>query len=612
MRVPQPPPSPPPGPWAQRPQGSGPWAPAHPARPASPRHATPRPPQRRALLLVLVLALLLGGTYLADSALALGRIRPGTTVGGISVGGLTPVAARARLAAAAPEIERRPLLVQADTATLSVPRERTGVRLDVTATVAAVERAASTRFLHPGRLLGFAAGKRDLPWHVRVDQPRLDAFLNQLEQRVRRPAREPALRVTNAQAQLVPGQPGRAVDRAAAAAALQRAAADPAAERVAVPVVERAPSVTPQAAQAALAKVQALLAGPVTVQHGGQQAQLQPRELAPLVRSAARGGTLRVALDPAGLDQLLRARAAFAYAAPQDATFRVSGGQVTLVPAVTGRAVDAARAAAAVLAAGQRPGRRVSLPVRPVAPKLTTDAARKLGVRERVSTFTTTFSAEDRARVTNIRLIGEAIDGTLVKPGETFSMNAATGERTAAKGYQTANVIVRGELVPGLGGGVCQAGTTVFNALFFGGFKITQRHNHSLHISHYPLGRDATLNWPDKDLKFVNDTPYGILIKATVTSSSMTVDLYSTSMGYQVRYTTSGKTNFRPPPTRFKDDPNLPAGATRVEEPGAPGFDVTVTRTVTRGGRVVRQDTFTSRYSPWTRVVVRGTGRARA
>ena len=186
-------------------------------------------------------------------------------------------------------------------------------------------------------------------------------------------------------------------------------------------------------------------------------------------------------------------------------------------------------------------------------------------------------------------------------------MNAATGERTPAKGYTTAHVIVNGEVVPGLGGGVCQAGTTMFNAAFFAGLPILERHNHSLHINHYPMGRDATLNWPGYDLKFRNDTPYGIFIRSSATDSTMNVTMYSTRMGYQVSFSTSAPYNFTPFPTRYEDDPTLPVGTQQVKASGEGGFDVTVSRTVTRNGVVVRHDTFVSHYEPWTRVIERGT-----
>ena len=199
-------------------------------------------------------------------------------------------------------------------------------------------------------------------------------------------------------------------------------------------------------------------------------------------------------------------------------------------------------------------------------------------------------------------LVGEGVEPYRAYTGQTLS-----AERTAAKGYRTAHVIRNGEIVDGLGGGVCQAGTTMFNAVFFAGLPVPERRNHSLHISHYPMGRDATLNWPGTDLKFRNDSPYGIYITGHATASTLTFTLWSTSRGYKVAFATSAASNFRAPPTRYEDDPTLPKGEEVVEESGASGFDVTVSRTVTNGGEVVRTDQFVSVYRPWTRVVRRGT-----
>jgi vancomycin resistance protein YoaR len=411
--------------------------------------------------------------------------------------------------------------------------------------------------------------------------------------------------------EVVAGRPGKVIDRAGAQAAVLAAAAAPAGTTVELPIGERPPSVTPAAAKATADRAAALLAAPLEVTAGGGQADLRPADLAPLVRADAAAGGLRLRLDPAGLDRLLRRQAGFAYTEPRDARFQPSGSTVRILPGVAGLEVIPKKAAAAVLkagTAGDGNDRSVALPTTATQPELTTREAKALGVKEVMSTFTTTFSAADAPRVHNIGLIAAAVHGSLVRPGQVFSMNAATGQRTAAKGYRTAHVIQNGEIVDGLGGGVCQAGTTMFNAAFFGGLPVVERRNHSLHISHYPMGRDATLNWPGTDLKFRNDSPYGIYITSRATPSTLTFTFWSTSRGYKVTSSTSAASNFRPPPTRYKDDPALPKGEEVVEESGSSGFDVTVSRTVTKGGTVIRRDRFVSNYSPWVKIVRRGTG----
>jgi vancomycin resistance protein YoaR len=555
---------------------------------------------------------LAAGLIAVDGGLAAGRVRSGVSVAGTDLSGLGPEDAAARLGVTAAAIQAQPVEVRADTASQVVTKGQAGIELDVPATVAAALAVGRNGPLDGRRLLTWAGGI-DIPWRVHLDQARLTRLLSALDRQIRRLGREPALRVRAGPApvvELVPGRPGQAVDPAAARRALL-ALAGPDGNLVDLPLASRQPAVTPAAAAAALAQARGLLGEPVEVTSQGQSAALRAGDLAPLLRSKVVGERLTVGLDQGGLDQLLRRRAPFAYRAPRDAGFRADGARVEVVPAVAGRAVPPGRAAAALLAVATRAGaeRQVSLPAVSQEPELTTAKAEALGVRERISTFTTTFSAADAPRVHNIGLIAASVNGSLVMPGATFSMNAATGERTAAKGYRTAHVIVDGELVDGLGGGVCQAGTTMFNTVLFAGLPVLERRNHSLHISHYPMGRDATLNWPYTDLKFRNDSPYGIYITSRWTASSLTFSLYSTSRHLKVSLGTSAARNFRSPPTKFVDDPQLPQGTEVVEESGSSGFDVTVFRTVTRDGTVVRRDQFVSNYSPWTRIVRRGTGK---
>jgi vancomycin resistance protein YoaR len=578
-------------------------------------------------LLVVVLA---AGLVVAQEVSAAGRVRRGVRVGGVDLSGLTRSAASERLQAAAAPIQAAPLALRAGAAGVRLPRSRAGVELDVEASVAAAMEVGRGGPLDADRVKGWFA-HIDLPWKARVAAGRLERQLAALDRRVGSEVHEPTLRIggrtltpgtagpgaggTNAPAgavavELVAGRPGKTIDRAGARTALLAAAAAPAGAAVRLPIGERPPSVTPDAAQAAADRAAALLAAPVEVTAGGGRADLRPAGLAPLVRTRVVAGQLRVALDPTGLDQLLRREASFAYTEPKDARFQPTGDTVRIVPGVAGLEVVAKKAAVAVLEAGAAAtdGRSAALPTTVTQPELTTKEAKALGVREVTSTFTTTFNSGDVPRVHNISLIAAAVHGSLVRPGQLFSMNGATGQRTAAKGYRTAHVIKNGEIVDGLGGGVCQAGTTMFNTAFFAGLPVTERRNHSLHISHYPMGRDATLNWPGTDLKFRNDSPYGIYITSRATPSTLTFTFWSTSRGYRVTSSTSAASNFRAPPTRYEDDPTLPKGKEVVEESGSSGFDVTVSRTVTKGGTVVRRDSFTSNYTPWVRVVRRGTG----
>ncbi len=156
-----------------------------------------------------------------------------------------------------------------------------------------------------------------------------------------------------------------------------------------------------------------------------------------------------------------------------------------------------------------------------------------MGITGLVAGYTTTYGG-DPNRLHNVRLVAQLIDGALVAPGARFSFNGTTGERTAEKGFEEAPVIINGELQTGLGGGICQVSTTVFNAAYEAGLPIDERTNHALYISHYPLGRDATVNYPDLDLKFTNDTDHWLLLRTFVGASELTVNLYGTPLNRRV------------------------------------------------------------------------------
>ncbi|MES1246444.1 MAG: VanW family protein, partial [Actinomycetota bacterium] len=166
-----------------------------------------------------------------------------------------------------------------------------------------------------------------------------------------------------------------------------------------------------------------------------------------------------------------------------------------------------------------------------------------------------------------------------------------------AKGFLEAPVIVNGELTTGLGGGVCQVSTTVFNAAFEGGLKITERVNHALYISHYPQGRDATVDYPDVDLKFVNDTDHWLLLRTFVGPSSLTVNLYGTPVHRKVESTTTPLVVTGKIPVKKTVDKTLKPGEKIVDDPGEAPMSTSVTRDVyAPDGKLLYHDTWYSSY----------------
>ena len=229
-----------------------------------------------------------------------------------------------------------------------------------------------------------------------------------------------------------------------------------------------------------------------------------------------------------------------------------------------------AQSSAAVLAAAERPINRVArLAVGKSEPRRTTADAKAMGITGLVGSYETIYGGVPN-RIHNVQLVAHLVDDKLIAPGATFSFNDATGERTAAKGFLEAPVIINGELKTGLGGGVCQVSTTVFNAAYEAGLPITARTNHALYISHYPLGRDATVNYPDTDLKFVNDTPHWLLLRTFVGYSSLVVSLYGTPQHRRVVTDTAPLRVIGQPHVKRTLDRSLKPGEKVVDDPGRP------------------------------------------
>jgi vancomycin resistance protein YoaR len=218
-----------------------------------------------------------------------------------------------------------------------------------------------------------------------------------------------------------------------------------------------------------------------------------------------------------------------------------------------------------------------------------------------------TYYSGTADRITNLQLGVKELDGTLVQPGGTFSLNDAIGERTVERGFRPAPVIIGTEFAEEVGGGTSQVATTAFNAAWEAGLRITERNPHSLYISRYQLGRDATVYWPSLDLKFVNDTKSWVLVKGFAEGDGISIAIY----GGEDRRVESSPGTFtvtgRVPIERVKD-PALAKGKSIVEEEGSAPSRTSVTRTVYGAdGNVIHDETWTTSYKGETRIVRVGT-----
>ncbi|MEK9207877.1 MAG: VanW family protein, partial [Patescibacteria group bacterium] len=238
----------------------------------------------------------------------------------------------------------------------------------------------------------------------------------------------------------------------------------------------------------------------------------------------------------------------------------------------------------------------------------------KMGIKELIGSGTSLFQHSIETRIYNVNLAASRINGVLVSPGDTFSFAKSVGDVSSLTGYKQAYIIENGKTVLGDGGGVCQVSTTLFRAALNSGLPIVERNAHAYRVGYYeqdsPPGIDATVYVPSVDLKFKNDTGNYILIQSIIDPEELrlTFMIYGTKDGRISELSTPVVTNQTPaPPDKFEDDPNLPKGQIKQIDFAASGANVYFTRTVTKDGKVIIADKFSSNYRPWQAVYLRGT-----
>ncbi|MFC4785447.1 VanW family protein [Nocardioides sp. MAHUQ-72] len=556
---------------------------------------------RVVLVVVLVLALLGGGGYAAAYVAAGDEIARGTTIAGVDVGGRTEAEAAALLRRELGPREDAPITLVVDGRSRSITPADAGLAVDHDASVA---QAVGARSWRPGHLWDHYTGGQDLEPVLTVDESRLAGLVTRLDRAVGTPATDGAIELRPGRIRVTRPEVGERLDSDEVRAALESAYLedDPTAE---VSLHDQQPDIDAGDVQEAMdAFANPAMSGSVRLVFGKTPVRLQPRQFAPALALQPRDGELVPELDEKALADLV-GDAIGEDGAPEDATVALVGGRPRVVPAKPGVTYDQADVNDAFLTLVTREHGERSMKVRATVaePDFTTRDARKLEIREKVSSFTTYYPYAEY-RNTNIGRAAEIVDGTVLEPGETFSLNDTVGERTRENGFTEGFIISDGIFKEDLGGGVSQMATTLFNAMFFAGLEDVEHKPHSFYIDRYPVGREATVAWGSVDLRFRNDTPYGVLIDARVTPSTpssqgvVTVSMWSTKY-WDITSSTSDRYRFVPPETRtLKTDDCYP-------NTGYDGFDVDVTRHFRKHGESAldHDEVFHTRYIPSDTVI---------
>jgi vancomycin resistance protein YoaR len=554
---------------------------------------------------LVVLAVLVGLAYAGSRQ----KLAEGTRVAGVDVGGLSRQAAVSRLDTQFVAVSAEPVTFTSEDETFSFAANQLAVEPDWGAAVAAAGRAGDGF----GPIRGFRRlhtrffGAEVLP-RLAVSNAALEFALDGITTQIDRDPRSAALVRRGLRIETVPERVGSRLEREAAAEVIVRALGQlgRSGAPVALPVVVAAPDVTAEMLAPASRRARTAIAAPVFLKGPGRSWRLPRRRIAALLDLPS-AGVVQIAFAGAAADAYFRALSQRVGTPPKDAQFDVSGESVQVVPARDGVELDVPATARALLRATTRRANRIAqLVVVRATPERTTREALAMGIDRRMASYKT-YNSGTADRITNLRLGVQELDGTLVQPGSTFSLNEAIGERTAERGFRSAPVIIGTGFAEEVGGGTSQVATTVFNAAWEAGLRITERNPHSLYISRYQLGRDATVYWPSLDLKFVNDTKDWVLVKGFAEGDGISIAIY----GGENRRVDSSPGTFtvtgRAPVERVKD-PKLAKGKTVVEEEGSAPSRTSVTRTIYgAGGKLIRTETWNTSYKGETRIIRVGT-----
>ena len=411
--------------------------------------------------------------------------------------------------------------------------ESTAADLGLSIDIAATKRSAlavgrtDAGPLGPLRWAKSFVSDRTAPVTLRVDRAKATAAITTAEGDRRTAPVEPTMQVTADAITMQPGVPGKALDideiLAAAPEGLTKIG-----KAIVIDAEQREtpPATTDADVKAVVDRANEVASRPLTVKYDSTSTEIKGEDLRQGFRLDTSAATPKLGLDAAYVATLLAERLKTP-SNPTGVRFDVVNGVPTPVPGTDAVVCCDDKAPADMVAALLDGKTEVTLGTRTITAADGVAWANTLGVKEVVGEFTTKHPC-CAPRVTNIHKMSDLTRGVIIAPGETFSANDFVGKRTPEKGFVSAPVIEEGKFSEDFGGGVSQWATTTFNAAFFAGLDIPEHKAHSIYISRYPFGREATLAFPSVDLKIRNNTPYGVVIYPTYTNTSITVQLWST------------------------------------------------------------------------------------
>lgn len=532
---------------------------------------------RMVALIVAAVVLVLGGVYLVDWLLTRNDLERGTTIAGVDVGGLTAEQAAATLTRELDEL-RAPIPMTSHGEPITLDPTAAGLSTDVTASVAAAGTRSANPFTRIGSLLGSTTS---VPLIATVDPTALGGVLQGIAAASDVAAVEGQLAVSGTDVVVVEPVAGEQLDIVSAAATITDGwtGGDPAGIRgLVLPVIEQPVRVSADRLAAAADEARSVVSGPLTVVAGGATVTVPVETVAAAVSvapDAADGFTVTV--DKAAVEAAFLPQAQATQTGPVNASIAIVDNAPVITPAVDGRTIDVAATDAALDAALRSTDRTLTVAYTTTPAEVTTAAIEALGIKEVVSEFTTGGFATDSGQ--NVKRVAEQVQGAIIQPGATFSLNGYTGQRSAAQGYVEAGIISDGVAARAVGGGISQFATTLYNASYFAGFTDVEHKAHSFYISRYPPGREATVFEAEDgtsiiDVAFTNPTSTAVLVQTVWTPDDITVRFWGTK-SVAVESISSDRYDFTGPPTK-----TVPYGQPCKATNGTQGFSIDNTRVI--------------------------------
>lgn len=251
----------------------------------------------------------------------------------------------------------------------------------------------------------------------------------------------------------------------------------------------------------------------------------------------------------------------------------------------------------------------INIPAKITQPEVTSEELRSTLLAHELGKYSTDYSSSSADRAFNIKLACEKINGYVLAPGDEFSYNNVVGPRTVERGFRIANVYVGNTVQPGIGGGICQVSSTMYNAVVFADLQITQRRNHTLPVSYVPMGRDATVSYGGTDFCFKNNTSMPVEIRAIAEGGINTIIIVGTDEHpeREIKITTQ-QTGSSSPKVVIKKDATLPEGEIKVESEGTNGSSHVAYKVVYENGEEISRTVLSkTTYAGKDRVEIHGT-----